>query len=556
MVSATSKRKSSDQHPWWVKAIHASLVGFLFAVFVAMILVGLYVAGFSFAKDLEQSGIDLGMKLNSDRSSTSMPYEYVFVDVDQEACKRFLDKQSDLDPECLTSKPVPTSLIIDFVRAASESQAAIVIVDVNPPEKNEEQEREALTRELAKNMDSSKTWIIAPIYGRPGESKNGLVVNGDPRFDIVSSHSQGQLRLASVATYAESGIVRVYPTASCLVTNEGQRWVPTIPYLAALLINLPTAAVADQLYFDNQVNTNRYGVIKDENYCGLLQPSENIKNKPNYALEFFDPLAPDQTPSIIQFFFSLPGFSTYADIQERKSVEIKHDPYYQRYEAGKLIDPNCNHQQIDGHSTNPGCFTVRDDLYKNKIIVLGSSRAQAMDQVQTPIGPMSGSELILNATRAFLEFKPLIQPPPLTMLADKFIGIMIAAIPMFIAWGLIFAYWPVTRWMRCCLWLKSRHSSWSILRRCHWGILDLVRPFIVVIIFGTGIGVAYFLEVNHLFHLLKQGVAVDLLFPAIALALEGFAEGAKIVLLTLHGFVENLTRYSKHIFGIFKEKIK
>jgi hypothetical protein len=156
---------------------------------------------------------------------------------------------------------------------------------------------------------------------------------------------------------------------------------------------------------------------------------------------------------------------------------------------------------------------------------------------------MSGSELILNATRAFLEFKPLEQPPPLTMLWDKLVGITIATGPMVIAWGLIFACWPVTRWIRWHLLLKSRQSKWLMLRRCRWHALDFFRSIVVVMIFAMGIIIAYLLEVKLLFHQLQQGVAVDLLFPAVALALEGFAEGAKVILSILHRVPEIVIGY-------------
>lgn len=229
-------------------------------------------------------------------------------------------------------------------------------------------------------------------------------------------------------------------------------------------------------------------------------------------------------------------------MHNRESAELKHDAYYQHYDARKLIDSTCSHLQTDGSSTSPGCFAIREELYKNKIIVLGSSRVQAMDRVQTPVGAMSGSELILNATRAFLEFKPLQQPPPLTMLWDKLVGITIATGPMIIAWGLIFACLPIMRWIRRHLLLKSRQSKWLTIRRFRWHALDLFRSVIVVFIFAMGISIAYLLEVKLLFQQLQQGVAVDLLFPAVALALEGLAEGAKVVLSAFH-------RISEIIFG-------
>ncbi len=132
---------------------------------------------------------------------------------------------------------------------------------------------------------------------------------------------------------------------------------------------------------------------------------------------------------------------------------------------------------------SPGCFRSQKEYYKGKIVVLGSSRAETMDHAQTPIGVMSGSELILNATRAFLEFKPLEQSPPFTMLMDKFKGIGIAMIPMFITWSLIFASEPITQKIRGNLINRFRNSRIKLLRFCHWQILNWFRMLFVIAIF-------------------------------------------------------------------------
>jgi len=537
------------KNSWWIKAIHASVTGWIFAIFIAILLVVLHALDFGFMKKFEQMGVDWGMEryaFHPPSSRNSSGYHYVFVDVDHEACKRFINKE--LDPECLTSKPIPSNLIIDFVRAASESGAKMVIVDVNPPEKHEQSERDTLLKGLLANTESSDAWVIAPIYARPGESINGLVINGDTRFDIISNHARERVRLASVATYAVQGAVRSYPTASCLVTSEGQRWVPTIPYLAALLASGYDIDIIDNRFYNNK----KFLKIDEKNDCSQLEiTSEHFAGSSNAVLNLFDPLAVNRVPNIVEFFYSIPGLSMLVDAQERENVLWNHSPEYAYYKASNLFEQGCTRFSINGIE-NLKCFATRKDLFKNKIIVLGSGQAQAMDKVHTPIGAMSGSELIVNAIRAFLEFSPLEKPSFIAMIWEKLKGIMIAIGPIVVAWFIIFASGPAVRWIRLQLLCKSRKAKWRKLKRYRWNVFYLLRALLVVMVFVGGLFVALFLVDDYLWDQLGQGKAVDLLYPVIALGIQGYTVGARILLTIFQRFAENVMIFIINILDKLK----
>ncbi len=542
-------KRNSDQS-WWKKAIVTSLTAWMFASIIAIILVILHAFDFESIRYLEQFGIDRGMQLYSDSASESTPHKYAFIDVDKEACKWFLDGDSHSDPECMTSKPVPTSLIIDFVRVAVESKAALIIIDINLPEKNELLDRKMLTQELTLSSSQSNTWIIVPTYDRPGDSASGLAINGNTQFDIIPNHAVGRLRIASSATYAENGVIRAYPTASCYVTLEGERWIPTIPYLAALLIKNPEVA---QAYYQDTDKTG-FVVTNQLQKCSQLEiPADFFKQKIPSALMPFDPLDTTQIPPIIRFFYSTPSLGNLTNMREHDRLRIKHAYNYQHYEASKLIDSgsHCLHKHVDGFSKSPGCFRNQEEYYKGKIVILGSSRAEAMDHVQTPIGVMSGSELILNATRAFLEFKPFEQSSPFTMLMDKFKGIAIAMIPMFITWNLIFASEPITRKIRGSLIKISKNSKIKRLRLCRWRVLNWFRIVFVIAIFISGIYTAYIFEVVYLWEQLKLGNPTDLFLPAFALGLQGFAVASKVTSAIFYKTAETLIDYVTRGFQDF-----
>lgn len=538
------KEKSDEyQQEWWFRATQASLTGWMFAMVVAIVFVILQVNEFPPIKSLEQAGIDFGMKRYSREPAETSAYEYVFIDVDQEACKLYMRNIEAWDPECRMSKPVPVALIIDFVKAAVASNAKLVIIDVSPPEKHEELERDLLAKALGAATTSTGTWIIAPYYARPSSRSNGFSLEGDSRFDIVSDYGEGKLRLASALTFSDHGIIRSYPIASCLINEKGSRWVPTIPYLAALLVNPQTEKLANNIYFSDTTTQLRRSIENPYDCNPLETESQQSNNRLQSTLPLFDPFDLKQAPPVIQFFYSIPGISLLSNTQNKLSDLWEHSTYYAYYLASKLIDPErCTKNLVNDKTIYTECFPANAALLGNKIIVLGSSRAQALDQVETPIGPMSGSELIINAIRAFLEFKPLEQPSPLAMLWSKSVAIAIAMIPMTVAWFLIFLSSPALQKLRAYGFYFTRQYNNKFIEKLWERSLSSFRSIAVVLIFLMGIYCAYLLELIYLTHQLEQGVAVDLLLPAVALGLQGFAVTARVISTFFQKIAEMLIR--------------
>lgn len=253
----------------------------------------------------------------------------------------------------------------------------------------------------------------------------------------------------------------------------------------------------------------------------------------------------------MEFFYSIPGLSMLVDAQERENVLWNHLPEYAYYKASNLFEQGCTRFSINGIE-NLKCFATRKDLFKNKIIVLGSGQAQAMDKVHTPIGAMSGSELIVNAIRAFLEFSPLEKPSFIAMIWEKLKGIMIAIGPIVVAWFIIFASGPAVRWIRLQLLCKSRRAKWRGFKRCRWNMFYLLRALLVVMVFVGGLYAALFLVDDYLWDQLEQGKAVDLLYPVIALGIQGYTVGARVLLTIFQRFAENVMIFIINILDKLK----
>jgi len=163
-------------------------------------------------------------------------------------------------------------------------------------------------------------------------------------------------------------------------------------------------------------------------------------------------------------------------------------------------------------------FAIPDGVLTDRIVVLGSSQVQGGDWHATPLGAMTGSEIVLNATRAFIEFSPLREGTGaspagrqilqgLNAFMAKFKGIVIGALIMTLCWLTIFG-------------LNGRMKRRGRL-----------SSLLSVLLFVGFMGALFVLEVFAGLGALRGASgpvqAVDLLTPVVALGLEGFAEAAR-----------------------------
>jgi len=349
------------------EAFTVALTAWLFASAVAVVMV----VGLKFDVPplplIERLGIDYGMWLSTDVGSylsltprhNETGTRYAFVDVDEHACQLFADHAPTAEGDaCRTGKPIPQGLIADFVRAARTAAAAVLIVDVAPPEDKVQRER---LRDLLVNGGSDGPWIIAPVFARPnGLDADGPSLNGDRALDIVASRAEGRLRLASFAAMADpeadDDTVRGFPEQSrWAASRSGETcWIPSAPYLAAQLAADPhSASLAER---------SLYGVP-----CVT------------------DPKKADMS-SRSRLLFSLPGLSAVAPRHaERLAAAYRH--IYTRYRASDLIDADCTGRTPNTPAPCPGFYAEALSELRDRIVVLGTSEAVALDRHQTPIGP-------------------------------------------------------------------------------------------------------------------------------------------------------------------------
>jgi hypothetical protein len=521
---------------WWVDALQTTVSGLVFAVVLATLLVALQAAQVRPLRALEQAGVDAGMWLAAhvdilgrDHAAgrAAAPRRYAFIDVDRAACEAFLDGAP--RTLCATDNPARSALVVDLVRALRESGAAVVMVDVAPPPPAAERERAAWRAGL---VAASGPWVLAPVAARPSDlCGDGLSLWGERSHDIVPTHAAGRLRLVSVASRLDpdlaDGVLRDFPLASRLhLRGEPARWLPTMPMLAALLAGGASAEQIDRAWYGPPPAA--VADAEAESACGPAGAQQPMP-QPVPARNSFsaDPAA--GAPPVVRLFFSLPGLSTLqGDLLAR--VEQQHLAVYERYEASRLLESGCRHRLDAQAEPQPGCFGTRADLFAGKIVAIGSSSATALDRVQTPAGPMSGAEVIVNATRAFAEFPRIRTPPAAAMWLDKITGLLVPTLIALASWSAIYALAGRLRARQQALAARGAAARAFGLR--------IARALVVVAIFVASMALAAWLEMRGLLqdlaHPDRLAQPVDMLLPIVSMGLDGYVEAAKAAEHLLH----------------------
>ncbi len=461
------------------RALEASLAGFFFSLLLsALITVGLAL-NLAPLKFVERSGIDASMQLfaglfprfGTDPSSPSVRYAY--LDVNEAMCRRFHEHD---EPPCGVGKPIGRELILAYVEFARASEAAVAILDVALPTDAAFQMRLRAAFQAA-----PRTWFIVPSDCRPVRAAAGLGERCDLRA-WRGAASLPNVRTASFRTGADGeaadGVIRDFPMAGQVLNSNGAwTWLPSAPYAAAWL---PVGQ------FGRQFDCAYYGTN-----CGREPISRKIFTPQRDA---------ERLLGRNRVFFTLPWRP-----RSEVSNDLLYAGLYERYEA---------------FAAPQGRTLLASSHFKGATLILGSSAADGLDLHPTPLGDLSGAELILNATRAFRELAPMTVPatdaPFLDRLGGyaealptKAVGALVGAVVFFPIWLLIFTLVRSPAFPR------------------------LVVMGLVVAAFAVGLvlllGAEVTLGLLELRREVPHGRAVDLLTPMLAIGLEGYAEAAKSV---------------------------
>jgi hypothetical protein len=473
------------------EAILRAASGYVLSLLVSGVLIVLILVGFGPAVALERVGIDLGMRIaaavSSPQATQSATPSYIFLDVDVQACQRFMGARGDI----CTRHTVPMDMLLALATAAAQSHAAMIIVDVDPPDATSD--RSALYRDLAA---LAGPWVIAPLPARPTRTLD-LVV--EPSTGIPNQGWRlGQLWLAPFVTFADpeagDGVVRGFP-ALFKVAGKTERWIPSAPFLAAALsADAHNRVVLDCVFYAATscagASLNLAGRRIAVRSAGDLEElASNYRQRPLF-FSFISTLVRGESGRNAQRYFGR----------------------FDRFSVGRLV-------------TSKHVFSIPQDRLANRVVVIGSSDPASNDFHATPLGAMVGPELIVNATRAFAQDRPLdtlaahaSQPDAISFafatLWEKAKGIFVPAL------GLTLVWWAVLG------------IAASMGRRML--AIRFLGALLCCVVFIGGFSILALFELSErsgeLLVSAASGHAVDMVTPIALLGLEAYAEASKKIL--------------------------
>jgi CHASE2 domain-containing sensor protein len=477
---------------WWQRALRSSITGLIVSVLLNVAVVLCLVVQVPFAKDIERAGIDLGARMRSFLNVDSgLPatQRYIFVDVDEKACEAFVSAPG----ACRLRNPISSALVTAFVDGAAQAGAGVIIVDTDLS--GPADDRAALARALTARNES---WIVAPVSGR-FRSTDGTLW-GDPGEDVIPASAVGKVRLATHTLTSDpatrDGLIRRFDLVTRIDDATGAapaRTLPSAPYLAGLLAS--SRATGTQAAMARAIDCTYYGGPCDGRTDKTLAANAQNSIPIEYSL-----------PSLALF----DSTSEFARSNGFRPAFFQNDfnglsRGYERFVASKSLDATGRQFRFPAQ-------------FEGAVVVIGSSLPSANDLHLTPIGAMTGSEILLNATRTVVEARQVARSARedrgtlLDTLWEKFMGSVKGTVVMTVAWLGIYAI---------------------LARRPRTAAGKIASSSLISLIFILGLAASALWEIldssELLRHSLATGRQVDVLLPIFVLGLEGYAEGMKAI---------------------------
>lgn len=529
------------------QGIGEGLTGAMFSlVLSALIVTGLFFDVGLF-KAIERAGIDLSFSILSrynvptgladTQPATAKSVAYQFIDMDKIACEAFAPVINPTNPNsaktyCETRNPIPHAFMSALIRSPDQNNLRVLILD-RAINLNTAEDSAFIKETIAySRANPDGPWILVPLEVRPFDPDLSSV--GDPKalqaaralapaYRAVNEEwfdphwlaefgffdSKVRFALFSVGTDDEAGdnLVRTYEPVLKVRSGSQDYDVPSAAYLAAQLYDKPTprdAGIIDSAFY-------RYDCAKSP-YCAnwrIKQPGANaVASRIIYSLPSLSLLGHDVT---------LPHDAS------GEAVNSRFASIYSRKPASDLYNPQTGrlgYVFFEGH--------------ERVIAILGSSLNTAMDLHDTPIGVMSGSELMLNVIRSQIEFRTpdralrtTVQNDGLlklqsywAMFAEKAQSALLPAVIMICAYSLanilrLFGQTYVPFW---------RNHVWPRL---------ILPTAIVVAALALCLQLEFQSSLESLYKGLDQGRVVDTLTPIAAMGIELYTDLAQKLLLTI-----------------------
>lgn len=483
------------------------LTGVVFAVILGalLIFVAPHIPGLGQALgEVQEKGVDSSMKVRvvtrgpADQALPAGVSGYVFVDIDAAACRN-----AGLGARCLDRAPTEPGLTARIARGVLAARPRVVILDatlwdVDPGQASPAADLAALAK-AAREHPASPVIAAAPF--RP----TGAANEGVMEWDLVPAALRGgAMRFAPAMLWRAASepddVVRTYsPFAAVQSAGKASQPVPTLPMLAALYA---------------EAGGDEAKITAVDCRFGALISAPTTASGAHCAGPAADPVLTraQALGADARLVFTLPPLISPAG-KSAERVAAQFQNHYDRYPASQAFSP-------------AGSLLIDPGQLAGKIVVISTSAPTALDFHATPLGPMSGAELVLNAAAAMLGPHGWIAEPTAGQRAWHEAEIIAAASLPF----LIF-------WLGYC-WLA--HSLRG--RRGAGLVVGLYGGVGFLVAVGAATLLAAAITLESVEHGLANGFASEFFSPILALSLEGFAEGARWLVDRIESGVDRLVR--------------
>lgn len=504
---------------WARRAVAKAVAGLALGLVTAVVLVWLSQRVFPALQDFgEDVGLRVGVYLDRVAgSASSMPlrkgqgdvFSFIFLDVDpdgvirsgadrsahsaaQEACDAYAAaaRTGRTSPvpagvapalNCSSARPINRYLLAALITALRERGARMIVLDVVLAEELgvvDSAESDAL-RNVLPSRNAADTivpvLIVAPyeISGQQGDAANEklvtLVMPG-----LVAGDAARGVHIAA-ALPAPGQPVRRYP--KCLrQSGADESYVPSLPFLAAHLLSAR-------------------GNVSDVCAAEREEPRQH-------------PVGRQNAPRIV---YTLPSMPAHQD-DLLASTRARWAPYreiFNRCLAAHFWD-----------STESHCAQAQ--TYQGKVVVIGTSNPLRRDRHFTPLGDMSGAELVVNAVRSFVAYPDY---------RDKTFSETLGKKSIIVLWcGLV---WLGYFLVRCWCFRVGEPTPLSMARIAS-------RTTVVCIAFVVAMLAVIAVALYGSFRTFGPAPSLDVLIPVLAIAVDEYVEQVSKVVHRVESWVEAL----------------
>lgn len=360
---------------------------FLSGVLSAMVVIGLFY-GWAPFKFVERLGIDASFFLlsNFPQSGWAPAGRFVFLDIDVETCKRLPPATGDCGTRNLVTSAVLQELMPFLVKTKAKAIVVASKLDLDASDDAKSIDR---LIQLSTTTPGSPPILIAmelriengvpASFERNGESITSTFRNlnaqwFDPYWLAEKRLYESNVRPVPVVfssdADADDGKIRFFQRLVSINTGHGYLKLPNLPYVLTNLVGRGSLRELDARFY--------------------LPPNANTVERPDHS----------EMP--VRFRYGIPALSQRNDVK-CSSSRVGERPPAARCEDFRNLTRLLTRLFVYAPTKDlfdEGAFDYDSASLSGSVVIIGSSAPSVGDLHRTPIGPMSGVEVIINAAHS------------------------------------------------------------------------------------------------------------------------------------------------------------